>query len=128
MAASSGINTFTINNLTVSGNYTLRFVGLGNADVQVDDISWTGYSGGARLAPQGELNSVLNKLHVYPNPASHKINLTGSENGKAFIYSTKGELVMTHNISWSKTLDISTLSQGVYLIKSGNQSIRLLKR
>jgi hypothetical protein len=70
--------------------------------------------------------ATLNKLNIYPNPASDLIQFgnmnSGMTNGKVRIYSMSGVLVMNKVLSESQTpdatsVDISTLSTGTYIVQ-----------
>ena len=52
-------------------------------------------------------------IQIYPNPASEKFNISGPFN-KAIIFNIEGKQLI---ISRSNEIDISLLSEGVYLIK-----------
>jgi len=65
-------------------------------------------------------------FHIFPNPASEKINVFGAISPHPIkIYNLTGELVLESECK--SEIDVSNLSTGIYLIKSGNKVIRLIK-
>lgn len=64
-------------------------------------------------------NKSNNKLNIYPNPATEKINIEIDERiNKVEIYDNLGNIVL---ISYKyENIDISTLSSGVYYVKINN--------
>ena len=81
---------------------------------------------------------VTNKFFAYPNPASHMLNISGSNAmqrvSQIEILSVEGRLLMqqkTANVS-APQVDISALPQGMYLCKITNgsqqQTIKFLKQ
>lgn len=75
----------------------------------------------------------INKLQVYPNPTKDKIYFQLMENlelSSIKIYNLLGQEVMdgTKEGSQNKTLDVSTLSNGVYLVKFGTTNGTITKK
>ena len=68
-------------------------------------------------------------LQVYPNPASSQITvLTGRHNPELVsIYSINGTLVLQQQVTLEGTLDISRLPYGIYIVKCGARTARLVK-
>lgn len=69
-------------------------------------------------------------LVIYPNPFYNlvQIDLEGLEdyNGLLYVYNLEGKAVYTQNIQLVKsTIDLSTLSKGVYLLVFTNNNIQL---
>jgi hypothetical protein len=63
----------------------------------------------------GIATSEAEKIAVYPNPATNNINITiGITNYQVQVRNTFGQVLLTENNV--KTLDISTLSQGIYIV------------
>jgi hypothetical protein len=65
----------------------------------------------------------VNRISVYPNPASDRVMIQGCEVARVSIYSLQGKELKTANTS---NIDISGLNSGLYLIsvtyKSGNKT------
>ena len=68
-------------------------------------------------------------LQVYPNPASDRITvLTGRHNPETMtIYNTNGQVVMQQTVTMESSIDISSLQQGVYIVRCGARSAKLIK-
>ena len=75
------------------------------------------------MAPTAGVNdNQLQGLNIYPNPAKEILNITSDITGVAGtyeIYNTLGQAIAAKNISFeeNQSIDISGLSQGVYIIK-----------
>lgn len=79
----------------------------------------------------------LEGVSVYPNPASSNITVSLPDHiseGTATLFDAKGRLVQTHSLSETvSTLDISSLSAGVYVVEINNTigqsaQFRLIKK
>ncbi len=68
-------------------------------------------------------NNVLDNWHFYPNPASHRLHFSMATSGK-LINIQGAELMHFQN---TKTIDISGLSAGIYLLKVHHRTYRLVK-
>lgn len=68
-----------------------------------------------------------NEVRVYPNPATSTINIrTNSTVASVAIYNLLGKEILQTN---SKTIDVSNLSQGMYLLKiTSNKGAQITKR
>ncbi|MCP4522441.1 MAG: leucine-rich repeat protein [Cytophagales bacterium] len=64
------------------------------------------------------------QISIYPNPSTHYITVQSLSDEIINIYSVTGTLIMS---SESKTIDISELPTGVYLLKQGESSTRFIK-
>lgn len=77
----------------------------------------------------------MQPLKVYPNPTSHQLTITGSEEelNQVIIINMIGQemtnhiRVMEHSEN-SIVLDLSKLAAGVYMVKSDNTTIKFVKR
>ena len=67
-------------------------------------------------------------LQVYPNPASGVVTiLTGRHTPETVqIYSMNGQCVMSQEIVMEGRIDVSTLTAGVYVVKNGARTARLV--
>jgi sugar lactone lactonase YvrE len=61
-----------------------------------------------------------NDFFVYPNPTSNTLNLEGKLDGEAEITNYLGQTVL--NISYTNSIDISGLAQGLYTLKITSQN------
>ena len=53
----------------------------------------------------------------YPDPASDRIVLNNSRNGRIEVYTTSGRKVLQKNVSVGQSLDISRLQSGLYIVR-----------
>ena len=66
-------------------------------------------------------DTILNSVVMYPNPASSVLNIENAENSSIEIYDLLGRIILSENIiSSNKQLNVSSLSNGTYLIKISN--------
>ena len=63
---------------------------------------------------------------VFPNPAKDKIKIFGVENQEIEIFYTDGKLILKENYD-GKDIDVSSLPQGLYLIKTNCQTLKFNK-
>ncbi|MFA6199806.1 MAG: T9SS type A sorting domain-containing protein [Bacteroidales bacterium] len=81
--------------------------------------------------PSGNsLSEVLpyNNIKLYPNPSKDNINLSNINSKTSIsIYNIEGKLVFYEIIYQDKSINISNLSNGIYVVKVGNKEFRLVK-
>ena len=79
-----------------------------------------------------ETSPNLNKLTVYPNPASEylKIDHLNSESAEVLIYTSNGQLVKRKKIDGSNTnqIDISKLKPGIYSVIVNSKSFKTTRK
>lgn len=116
---SAAEGTFTINNINVSGDFTIKIIQPTSGNrVAIDDLSWTCYSLGIQDS------KAKDAILVYPNPTkSSLIFVKGNGISKIVdlkLYSMDGKLVRsyTHPFQKGNTLDLSGLPKGKYILKS----------
>ena len=75
------------------------------------------------------------KIAIYPNPASDKVFISLPEReaaagGMFFLYDMQGRLLMkqANNGETTQTISLSGLSQGIYLLKVGDTTKKVVKR
>lgn len=69
-------------------------------------------------------NSVMS---IYPSPASGTVNVTVASDSEIVIYNTIGQTLLTIKVTaGSNTIDISSLSMGLYFISDGISTQKLL--
>ena len=69
-----------------------------------------------------------NSLKIYPNPTNGIIHIAGNLlNENVEIYDISGRKVLSVNPE-IKSIDVSSLNTGVYMIKSGNNFSKFLKK
>lgn len=73
------------------------------------------------------ISSVGDAIQFFPNPVQDVVRLTGIEdNAIVQVYSINGSLIRNEVIS-EKTLDLSSLESGVYILRSENKTGRFIK-
>ena len=66
---------------------------------------------------------------LYPNPANDYVRLEGIEaNSEVRIYNAMGALVKVVNANANEEIGISELSDGLYLLRCGNATLRFVKK
>ncbi len=92
----------------------------------VDNVLLTGQ----KLAT-GTSELIKTNFKVYPNPVNDVLFIQSAHltNDTVYLYNALGELVMTKILSkTNESIDISTLSSGVYILRSGSFSKRIIKQ
>jgi hypothetical protein len=73
-------------------------------------------------------NLIMNKLHVYPNPASQEFRLNTDIKSLA-IFNSTGQMVRSvENYRKGSSVDISELETGLYIIKADDNYQKLIKK
>ena len=68
-------------------------------------------------------------LVLYPNPANDYIHIEGLEaNSEVKIYNAMGALVKVVNVNANEEIGISELSDGLYVLRCGNATLRFVKK
>ncbi|OQC44536.1 MAG: hypothetical protein BWX59_01851 [Bacteroidetes bacterium ADurb.Bin028] len=65
-------------------------------------------------------------LKVYPNPTTSILQLEGLQTENIQIMDISGKVVLNANVS-GKSIDVSSLKPGLYIIKANNQVARFIK-
>jgi len=118
--------TFTINNINVEGNVVIELVDdLTSNRVSFDNLSWTCYS---KMATE-DSSAKNQKISIYPNPVkNNEFYISGiDKNETVKIYSLNGQLVQTIDKVENKgKVSLHKLSKGVYVVKTKNQSSKII--
>lgn len=77
--------------------------------------------------PTNTIESTSKSVTVLPNPTSDFINL-GEYSGSIKIYDLKGSLVFAHNAIANERIDISSLQNGIYVLKTQTENFKLIKK
>lgn len=78
-------------------------------------------------AIDNEVNNNTNKIKVYPNPANNSIKIDGIRNQMVHITDLTGNILISQQIiDPSESIDLSSLSEGMYFVISNNQISKLL--
>lgn len=75
-------------------------------------------------------NPLNSTLKIFPNPTQNIINITGLNKNQATLvtlHDVQGKLILSTTITENGSIDLSDLSQGVYLVKVGEVVQRFLK-
>lgn len=72
---------------------------------------------------------VQNTMFVYPNPARDFIKIANNcqENQILSIYSIDGRMLVKQNYSANEGIDISSLKEGLYIVKLNGQTFKFSK-
>ncbi len=112
---SSEVQSTTIPNINLDGNVQIAISeNTSSGDrVIIDDLSWTCYPS---LSTTDE---TLKQLKIYPNPVKDQLNINLVQNTETTIeiYDILGKHVFTRKINESRSLDVSLLKSGLYLMK-----------
>ncbi|WP_379963198.1 endonuclease [Epilithonimonas sp. UC225_85] len=118
--------TFTVNDINVAGNVVIELVDeLTSNRVSFDNLSWTCFSG---LATD-DIDAKNQKISIYPNPVkNNEFYISGIEKNETVkIYSLNGQLVQTiSNIENKAKVNLHKLPKGVYVVKTKNQSSKII--
>ncbi|WBV59876.1 endonuclease [Chryseobacterium camelliae] len=118
----------TINNINVSGNVVIKIANptTGNR-VAIDDLSWTCYNSLATTEASKE-----KAFSIYPNPVKNNQLFVKGENlnkiSKAEVIDLSGKLiqVIQHPFKNSNKIDLTSLSKGVYLLKTDTKTTKFI--
>lgn len=95
-----------------------------NNDIQFQSAGNYGGGQGASFVSDGILginSDQLNKVIVYPNPATTVLNINNAENAMVEIYNVLGQVLYTkNNISIQQEIEVSSLNSGTYFVKITN--------
>ncbi|MBR0497823.1 MAG: T9SS type A sorting domain-containing protein [Paludibacteraceae bacterium] len=71
-------------------------------------------------------NSSASVLKVYPNPAKNEITVEGASDD-ILIFSANGGLVSSTKAADKAVVNVSSLADGVYILRSGKSAARIIK-
>ncbi|MCX7549777.1 T9SS type A sorting domain-containing protein [Xanthomarina sp. F2636L] len=115
------VYNFTINDFDNDGD--IDFATLGYQDGR---LKWIENELNLLNIPQNQLNTV----GIYPNPTSNSLKIIGlNEDTNVYVYDILGKKVLSQSIGTNKSLDVSKLQNGVYILKLENSdtSYRFVK-
>jgi hypothetical protein len=99
-------------------------------DNEPTDNLYTGYTFDLNeIFPGAGVSEVEHNNHisVYPNPAVDQLSITLNKNAEVTVYNIMGQAVMTmKGRAGANTLDISSLTSGVYFINAGNDTQKFI--
>lgn len=113
-ALDSGNNTYIVGTTDVIGNPRIH-----NTTVDMGAFEFD-------IALNSDTFQPQNDLKIYPNPTSSLINISINEDINGIeIYSLDGKLVLS---SSEKTIDVSRLQSGIYILKVIDQEYNLISK
>lgn len=125
---SSAVTTTIINNINVSGNFTIKLINpVSSNRVAIDDLSWSCFG---TLA----VNDVSKEksFSIYPNPVkNHELFVKGENLNKilkAEIYDLSGKLIqsITKPFKNSNKINLQGISKGIYILKTDSSSAKFI--
>lgn len=66
------------------------------------------------------------ELSIYPNPAQQELIVSGF-NGTVSIHDLTGRLVIQRMVQGQKSINVEALTNGVYVLRAGDQTLRFVK-
>ncbi len=75
-------------------------------------------------------SEAFNQFKIYPNPAKNILKIESSLNkfGKVKLFDLNGILILQKELNYSNTLNISDLTDGIYLLRIENQTFKIIKQ
>lgn len=126
---SSAVGTFTINNINVTGNATIKLINpVSSNRVAIDDVSWTC----AGVLGTAETSKNKAAFSIYPNPVKDNELFVKGENlnkiSKAQIYDFSGKVVKTieNPFKNSNKINLKGLSKGNYILTADSYSAKFI--
>lgn len=123
---SKDVETHTINDINVAGDFVIELVDNTRNRVAFDDLSWTNYS---NLGTNDEVDTTKENVIVYPNPIkNNEFYLKGlNEVQDLEVYGINGQLVQRiKNVKNNQKVRLNTATKGVYFIKTETQTIKVI--
>ncbi|MES2397588.1 MAG: T9SS type A sorting domain-containing protein, partial [Bacteroidota bacterium] len=90
----------------------------------IDDIAWSGYNS------TDEINGTVNKVFVYPNPATNNISITSTVDAAIIrITDITGRLIGNYSMAGNKAnIQTSTFASGIYIYSVLDQKKNVMNR
>lgn len=126
---SSTVGTFTINNINISGNVTIKITNPSSSNrVAIDDVSWT------CSATLGTTEAAKDKsgFIIYPNPVKNNELYVKGDNlsriSKAQIYDLSGKLIQTIENPFrnANKIHLKGLTKGNYILTAESFSAKFI--
>jgi hypothetical protein len=126
-AATVTSSAFTNNRLNLDRIYIRQDSNAKTPNFDIDELrigtSWNQVTG----TTLGVNSNVLNSVSIYPNPAKNSFNIKsdGINIDTITVFNLDGKTVLKSNNNTTNTVDVSSLTKGVYLVKlqSANDQI-----
>ena len=118
VTSSGTVDTSTVGAYTITYSATDAANNTGTATRTVNVVDTTL----STLDPKNEMRDIV----IYPNPTSTTLTINDNKNYDLKIFNTLGQVLL--QINDTNTIDVSSLSDGVYLINITDGIISLTKR
>ncbi len=107
---------------TSDGNYKVAVTDTNGCQSVSSVYVLNGWKGGT---PSGVINANSTEIRIYPNPAMKNVNIESAQQVRAIISGVDGRMLV--NVPMAKSIDISNLADGMYIISVYDNSNYLLK-
>lgn len=126
---SAAVTTTTINNINISGNFTIKIINpISGNRIAIDDLSWSCF-GNLGL---NDVSSKEKSFSIYPNPVKNNELFVKGENlnkiVKAEIYDLSGKLILSiaNPFKNSNRINLHGITKGVYILKTDNNTSKFI--
>jgi hypothetical protein len=75
-----------------------------------------------------QMDETTTEITAYPNPAVGEVTLTNVANMMVTVYNSAGQVVLNTYVTEDGKLNVGRLSTGVYYLRAGMQTIKLLRK
>lgn len=72
-------------------------------------------------------NDIPTKIRIFPNPSKGIFNVEHSGEGKMEVYDYTGRMILNFYSEGKTEIDLSQYDSGVYLVRLGNETYRIIK-
>ncbi len=100
----------------------------GNYAVIVSQNNCTDTSNCITISTVGINESRKQKTEVYPNPANNRLNIDLASEAEIEIYAITGKLMDKFSAKQNHIVDISAYPNGMYFVKTQNETIKFVKQ
>lgn len=109
-------------------NFEISFVNCAKALNSNDSYMAQVYIDPAVATGVKQINTISSELNIYPNPVKDILTIEAQSISTVEIMDINGKIVRTINNDNSiKTIDVSSLTQGIYFVKTGSKVQKLVK-
>ncbi len=131
VSGTGGQTSYLVLNNTTNGqyfnfplNFTVSSVAF-NYEYQIIEKNST-----VTLTPTLSVSDVeKSKIGIYPNPVKNELHVSGLSKSQNFeIFSIDGKNVMSGTFDHKKSISVSTLAKGVYMLRIENQTLKFIKK
>jgi hypothetical protein len=125
------------------GNYSIENIANGSYKV----VSETGSAKAETMVNVTDANSIVNVdlilktsadvtgvenkniiTNFYPNPVHNTLNINANDTSEAYLYNTMGKVILqTQLYQGLNSIDFSNYQQGIYLLKTNNNTVKIRK-